>query len=121
MGAEAVSHGVAKEGSPRREPWDNTPSAKAPSGAPSGAIEFSQRCGFRFPIPDPRLKPRATFYRRSASTYRLSVRRTSGYLEFTFTQRRTSKLKDRMPAGRRKTIEHASDQEIRALLIAGTL
>ena len=26
-----------------------------------------------------------------------------------------------MPAGRRKTIEHASDQEIRALLIAGTL
>src|SRR5437016_3292699 len=29
-GAEAVSHGVAKEGSPRREPWDNTPSAKAP-------------------------------------------------------------------------------------------
>src|SRR5207244_11289834 len=45
---------------------------KAPSGAPSGAIAFSQRCGFRFPIPDPRLKPRATFYRRSASTYRLS-------------------------------------------------
>ena len=32
-----------------------------------------------------------------------------------------SELKDRMPAGRRKTIEQASDQEIRALLIAGTL
>ena len=32
-----------------------------------------------------------------------------------------SKLKNRMPAGRRKTIEQCSDQEISALLIAGTL
>jgi len=32
-----------------------------------------------------------------------------------------SKSKDRMPAGRRKTIEQSSDREIRALLIAGTL
>jgi len=31
-----------------------------------------------------------------------------------------NKLKNRMPAGRRKTIEQCSDQEIRALLIAGT-
>jgi len=45
----------------------------------------------------------------------------SGFRAFTFAQRRTDKLKDRMPAGRRKTIEQCSNQEIRALLIAGTL
>jgi len=53
MGERAVSHGVAQDISPRREPWGTPPSLKAPPGATEFKRFLSPLRGSHFNIPQP--------------------------------------------------------------------
>src|SRR5882762_5388981 len=85
MGAQAVSHGVAEEGSPRREPWGKMRHHHKPRQGdriPAGENFLSPLRGSDCQYRNPRLTPWATFYSCSAAKThrRIDRHRLCGYL-----------------------------------------